>query len=170
MMQLGVDFVYIDEYNVGSHILQPYTWMKKGTENHVFVQARDKTQHLIVAATLFKLLCFELLDGPINSNSFCKFMETVHSVISENISMNPAIPILLFDNFSVHISNQTQKKLDQLGLLAFTNIAHSPQLNYAEQFIKCHKMRLGLQIKMLKPLLRGVIIQTCLGIGDQSFE
>jgi hypothetical protein len=65
MNKSGLTIVFIDEYNLSTQILRPYSWISKGKEDFIICDNRGKTIHVIVAATYQGIIAYDIQDSTV---------------------------------------------------------------------------------------------------------
>lgn len=142
--------VFLDETGVNLHINDNYGYAPKGVTPTLTQPANRGTNiSCLVAITLNGVLCYQLYDGPVNSNDFMHFLQVrLLPVITNN-------SIIIMDNARIHKSAAMNTFMRTINMRIEYLPPYSPQLNPIEEYFS--KFKYNIRRHQPRPTTRNIM-------------
>ena len=108
----------------------------------MYTQPRNSSHHIIAAVISGQLVDFVVTGENVNSEVYLGFISGVIERMQAKSSLSERPFTLFYDNAAIHKTKLVRDYIASKGIVAVLNCPYSPELNFCEQFIRLHKMKL----------------------------
>ena len=150
---LGYELMFLDEFSINFRQKTAYGWAPVRVKGFLDVNAEPFSMSFMVGFSRQRFYGIFGTTSSNNSNSFLRFVKNAIEHRTNDLKIEDKRFIIVWDNASLHISEEVKRYLSNTEVIICTIAPYSPCLNPAERLILYIKKKV-MKIRQIRRLVK----------------